>query len=719
PPPAFVATNYFHLCLPLSLPPLSAMGEVDAAFIQDLEHRPKLAVIEAEGIPLIDLSVLNSSVDDGAIKGLVSEIGDACEKWGFFQVINHGVPPECREKMEVASRKFFEQSKEEKRKAGRDEVNPMGYYDTEHTKNVRDWKEVFDAVVENPTVISASHEPDDKEVRLLLNQWPEYPPNFRDAWEEYAQETQKLAFKLLELICLSLGLPANRLNGYFKDQTSFMRLNYYPKCPIPHLALGVGRHKDAGALTVLAQDDVGGLEVKRKSDGEWILVKPTPNAYIVNVGDIIQVWSNDKYESVEHRVMVNSERERYSIPFFFNPAHYTMVEPLEELIDDQNPAKYRAYNWGKFIARRNLRHRESKDHSNSLMGEVDPAFIQAPEHRPRLAIIEDEDFPLIDISPINSPEYFSNTKGKEHLVSEIGEACTKWGFFQVINHGVPLQRLENVQSAVKKFFDQPKEEQLKVRRDELNPFGYSESDHTTNVRDWKEVIDITVEDPILLAASHEADNMEVWEWVNRWPKYPPEFREAFKEYANEMQKLAYKLLDLISLSLGLPASRLNGFFKDQTSHIRFNHYPPCPIPGLALGVGRHKDAIALTILAQDDVGGLEVRRKTDGEWVRVEPSPDAYIINVGDMIQVWSNDRYESVEHRVMVNPERERFSIPFFLSPAHYTMVKPLDELVDEQNPAKYRAYNWGKFLAFRKLRNFKKLNVEKIQISHFKESK
>lgn len=100
---------------------------------------------------------------------------------------------------------------------------------------------------------------------------------------------EKLAYKLLELISLGLGLSANRLNGYFKDQTSFIRLNHYPPCPFPHLALGVGHHKDAGALTVLAQDDVGGLEVRRKSDREWIPVKPTPDAYIINVGDIIQV----------------------------------------------------------------------------------------------------------------------------------------------------------------------------------------------------------------------------------------------------------------------------------------------------------------------------------------------------------------------------------------------------------------------------------------------
>ena len=101
-----------------------------------------------------------------------------------------------------------------------------------------------------------------------------------------------------------------------------------------------------------------------------------------------------------------------------------------------------------------------------------------------------------------------------------------------------------------------------------------------------------------------------------------------------MEKLAVKLLGLISLSLGLPENRFNLLFEESTNFIRFNHYPPCPIPHLALGVGRHKDSRALTILAQDDVGGLEVKRKTNGEWVRVKPTPDAYIINVGDIVQV-------------------------------------------------------------------------------------
>ncbi|MDT3479964.1 2OG-Fe(II) oxygenase family protein, partial [Salmonella enterica] len=130
----------------------------------------------------------------------------------------------------------------------------------------------------------------------------------------------------------------------FKDQTSNIRINHYPPCPTPDLGFGIGPHQDTGVLTVLAQDNVGGLEVWRKSDGQWIGVKPIPNSYIINVGSIMQVWSNDMYESPVHRVTVNS-KERFSIPFFLKPAHYTMVAPL----GGSRCPLYREYNWGKYI----------------------------------------------------------------------------------------------------------------------------------------------------------------------------------------------------------------------------------------------------------------------------------------------------------------------------------------------------------------------------------
>ncbi|KAF8409995.1 hypothetical protein HHK36_002515 [Tetracentron sinense] len=255
--------------------------------------KPKDVMVgEAGGIPLIDLSLLNdpdTSDDPRALAGLVAQIGDACKNWGFFQVTNHGVPSDLLRGLLTAGKFFFDLPLEEKRKVRRDEENPLGYFDTEHTKNVRDWKEVFDFMADNGTVKPASYEPADEEHHKFINQWPEYPPQLREACEEYGRNVEKLSYKLFELISMSLGLPAKRFNGFSKEQTSFIRLNYYPPCPTPELTLGVGQHKDAGALTVLAQDDVGGLEVKRKTDGEWIRVKPIPDSYIINVGDIIQV----------------------------------------------------------------------------------------------------------------------------------------------------------------------------------------------------------------------------------------------------------------------------------------------------------------------------------------------------------------------------------------------------------------------------------------------
>ncbi|XP_073006029.1 protein LATERAL BRANCHING OXIDOREDUCTASE 1-like [Typha latifolia] len=340
--------------------------EVDPAFLQEPEHRPNDTVVEAGGIPLIDLSpLLHLPIPDAdfgetaaipePLAAVLADVEAACREWGFFQVVNHGVAEEVVEKAAALARGFFGLEEEEKRRVRRDEVNPLGYYESEHTKNVRDWKEVFDFAVEEPMVIPDSAEPELGGLLQLYNQWPRCPIGFREACEEYAKAVTELAFKLLELIALTLNMPAKCLNNYFKDQTSFIRLNYYPPCPSPHLALGVGRHKDSGALTILQQDDVGGLEVKRRSDGKWIRVRPFPSAFVVNVGDIVQVWSNDRYESVEHRVVANSEKGRLSIPFFFNPAHYVTVKPLEELVDEEkHPSRYKEYSWGKFFRLRKI-----------------------------------------------------------------------------------------------------------------------------------------------------------------------------------------------------------------------------------------------------------------------------------------------------------------------------------------------------------------------------
>jgi len=398
-----------------------------AAFIQSPEHRPNAKHSDftlIDQIPLIDLSPLNSTIppDPTTLDSLVAQIHAACRDGGFFEVINHGVSPQLRHTVQSEAANFFSLPLQEKAKVRRDFENPLGYYDTELTKNVRDWKEVFDFACRGKIRLPTSFELESDEIRTVTNQWPQNPPGlrsllipelylcmtrhrfpggpilrnslrlappwifdssqhnylsicieiwllnffiviewfamacgYREACEKYAEAAEKLAFRLVELISLSLGLPADYFNSKFEEQTSVVRLNHYSPCPVPELALGVGSHKDPGALTVLAQDDVGGLQVKRK-DGEWIGVKPIPNSFVINLGDCMQVWSNDKYASVEHRVVVNDKKGRFSIPFFLNPSHYVMVGPVPDLVNEKNPPKYREYCWGEFI--------ENRRHSN-------------------------------------------------------------------------------------------------------------------------------------------------------------------------------------------------------------------------------------------------------------------------------------------------------------------------------------------------------------------
>ncbi|TVU46109.1 hypothetical protein EJB05_05627 [Eragrostis curvula] len=338
---------------------------------------------------------------------------------------------------------------------------------------------------------------------------------------------------------------------------------------------------------------------------------------------------------------------------------------------------------------------------------MDDAFVQAPEHRPKATVVEASGVPVIDLSPLLAGD------GVDALAPEVGAACREWGFLVVVGHGVPAETVARASEAQRAFFALPAERKAAVRRVEASPLGYYEAEHTKNVRDWKEVFDFA---PHELPPDAVADGELVL--VNRWPDEPPGFREAMEEYGRAMEQLAFKLLELIARSLNLRPDRFHGFFKDQTTFVRLNHYPPCPNPDLALGVGRHKDSGALTILYQDDVGGLDVLRRSDGDWVRVNPVPNSFVVNLGDITQVWSNDRYESPEHRASVNSEKERFSVGYFFNPATDTMVEPLEELVSEESPARYNAYNVGDFYNTRKHSNFKKLDVENLQIAHFRKS-
>ena len=272
---------------------------------------------------------------------------NACRDWGFFQAVGHGIDEFVFADLHREMRAFFAQPLAAKRAISRTAVNPWGYYDRELTKNTLDWKQVYD------------YGPGDDD--NMAPQWPSALPGFKSAVLAYYSACDTLARQLLAAISVNLGTPGDALQRCFDaGHTSFVRFNYYPKCPRPARPvgintpagghLGVNHHTDAGALTLLLQDDQPGLEVFR--DHQWHLVEPRSDALVINIGDIVQVWSNDRYRAALHRVRANADAERFSAPFFFNPSYETRYAPLPTTIDAEHPRRYQAINWGEFRGQR-------------------------------------------------------------------------------------------------------------------------------------------------------------------------------------------------------------------------------------------------------------------------------------------------------------------------------------------------------------------------------
>lgn len=279
-------------------------------------------------IPLIDLA--------GGRGQCLEQLAAACADWGFFQVANHGVDEQLTAAVKTASRDFFRQSLAAKQAVCRTLDNPFGYYDRELTKNRRDRKEIFDFSPEETTP------------------WPASPPLFADVLHSYALACHTLCLQLLELCCESLGAEPSTLTGHFgRRHSSFLRLNYYPvddplagTAAPPAGPFGISQHSDAGALTVLLQDEVAGLQVLR--DDCWFDLPPMPGTLTINIGDMLQIWSNDRYRAPLHRVRASSVAARFSSAYFCNPDHNAVVAPLPPTISSANAACYHPVHWGEF-----------------------------------------------------------------------------------------------------------------------------------------------------------------------------------------------------------------------------------------------------------------------------------------------------------------------------------------------------------------------------------
>lgn len=297
-------------------------------------------------IPVIDVRRLD---DDESV---LRRIHDACRDWGFFQIVGHGMPKELIDATHAGMQAFFALPHEAKLAIERTQTNSWGYYDRELTKNTHDWKQVFDVGADETEGPLAGQKA----------QWPTALPTFRPVIEAFADACEVLSFRMLDAIARCLKTPASQLRSAFLPRhSSFLRLNYYPLCVDPAAPdsptgapgnFGINHHTDSGALTILLQDAQPGLQVFRR--GTWTTVQPNPDALVVNIGDIVQVWSNDRYPAALHRVIANDRRERYSAPYFFNPAPTAYYAPLANALREGEAAHYRPINWGEFRASRTL-----------------------------------------------------------------------------------------------------------------------------------------------------------------------------------------------------------------------------------------------------------------------------------------------------------------------------------------------------------------------------
>jgi len=296
--------------------------------------------MNVNSVPVIDIHELGNA-------DTLALLDEACREWGFFQVIHHGIPEALIRNIFDAAQQFFSLPADTKRKIERSRDNPWGFYDQELTKNVVDWKQIYDFGPANGDV--------------MRPQWPNGVPGFRSAVQAYYRQCEQLAFRLLAAISTNLGMrPGYLSQGFGSNHTSFLRLNYYPACPRtpgPEQntgkqgeQLGVGPHTDAGALTLLLQDTQPGLQVYK--DGVWHAVEPRQGAIVINIGDMVQVWSNDRYRAALHRAITHADKVRFSIPFFLNPSYRANYRPLPTMVSEKQPPRYREINWGEFRERR-------------------------------------------------------------------------------------------------------------------------------------------------------------------------------------------------------------------------------------------------------------------------------------------------------------------------------------------------------------------------------
>uniref|UniRef100_A0A2P2PIX4 Uncharacterized protein MANES_03G165900 n=1 Tax=Rhizophora mucronata TaxID=61149 RepID=A0A2P2PIX4_RHIMU len=277
--------------------------------------------------PQFMVPVVNLETIEGRRVEAVANVRRAAEEVGFFQVVNHGVDNQVLEDMLTAARGFHELPMEAKKEYYTRELNRK----VKHSSNFDLYESKYANWRDTLFCVMGPEPLDPRELPLVC----------RDITMEYSNQVHKLGATLFELLSEALGLKPEYLKEMDCARGHAILSHYYPACPEPELTMGTTKHSDPDFLTILLQDHIGGLQIFHQN--QWIDVPPVPGALVVNIGDLLQLMSNDRFKSVEHRVLASRVGPRLSVACFFTSHLYPstrMYGPIKELLSEENPPKY-------------------------------------------------------------------------------------------------------------------------------------------------------------------------------------------------------------------------------------------------------------------------------------------------------------------------------------------------------------------------------------------
>ena len=300
--------------------------------------------------------------------------------------------------------------------------------------------------------------------------------------------------------------------------------------------------------------------------------------------------------------------------------------------------------------------------------------------------------PIIDISPL-----LSNKKDQvliKKTASQIKDACRNVGFFYIKNHYIPSLHIKSVLEVVNSFFNLSLQEKMKIHIDKSNIFrGYTPlgGELTNGKYDWHECVDFGPN-----SNNIKKDNVKTLIGPNQWPENQNSFKKILNKHFSLMSELGKRITEGLSISLGLPKKYFWPFMNQSHNYMRISKYPPIfngQNKDGGNGIGSHIDYGFLTILLQDNVQGLEIK-DSDDQWFKAPIIPGTFLINIGHMIQRWTNDYFRATIHRVVSPCNNARLSVPFFFEPNYDTVIEPIGKFCTDGNPTRYSPLHFGNYL-------------------------